>query len=329
MSKPRRVPSSRLTILAISWLLIIAVIGLLAPWLPLPFAPGVPDLLHVAEPPNWQAVPQHWLGTDPMGRDVLTEVVFSAQQVVILSLPAALLSALVGALAGGSAGFWGNRGWRLPLGAWLLGLALLWWLAALPGGTRMAGLLCAMALLAWWAAPRWPWVGRANWPLPLDSLFQAALTLLGAVPRLVLIITLAAGPPLSTAQLLLLLVAVAWPEPARQVRAHMLQVRELPFVEAAWAAGLPASRVWLRHALPHACRPLQTLVPLNLAGLIGLESTLAFLGVGRPPDVSSWGRLLGMLHQEPGAWWLLASAGSGLLLTLLALQRLARVATTA
>ena len=324
LSLPARPILSVLTWLAIGWLVVVVSVGFLAPWLPLPFAPGVPDLLHVAEPPDWAAVPRHWLGTDPLGCDVLTAVIFGARQVAILSLPAAGLAALVGALAGGSAGFWGNRGWRLPLGGWLLGLAAGWWWVALPGGNLVAGLLLGAAGVAWWAAPRVRWVGRANWPLPLDSLFQTALTLLGAVPRLVLVLVLAAGPPLSTGQLLGLLVVVAWPEPARQVRAQMLQVRELPFVEAARAAGLPTGRVWLRHALPHACRPLQTTVPLSLAALIGLESTLAFLGIGRPPDVSSWGRLLGMMRQEPGAWWLLAGAGGGLLLTLLALQRLAR-----
>jgi peptide/nickel transport system permease protein len=277
----------------------------------------------VAEPPN--GATQHWLGTDLFGRDVLTEVLFGARQVVILSLPAAFLAALIGALAGGSAGFWGNRGLRLPLAGWLLGLATGWWLGALPGGGRMAGALLGAAALAWWLGPRLPGGRHFTWALPLDSCLQTATTLLGAVPRLVLVITLAAGPPLSTGQLLLLLVAITWPESARQVRAQMLQVRTLPFVEAAQAAGLPTSRVWLRHALPHACRPLQATVPLSLAGLVGLETTLAFLGVGRPPDISSWGQLLGMLRPAPGAWWLLASAGGALLLTLLALQQLARM----
>jgi peptide/nickel transport system permease protein len=308
--------------LAGSWLVLVGVAGLLAPWLPLPYAPGVPDLLHVAEPPSRAAA--HWLGTDLLGRDVLTEVLFGARQVVLLSLPAALLAALAGALAGGSAGFWGNRGLRLPLAGWLLGLALAWWLGALPGGGGVASGLLGAAGLAWGLGPRLPWVGRHAWPLPLDGLLQAATTLLGAVPRLLLVLLVAAGPPLSASQLLLLLVAVSWPEPALQVRAQMRQVRTLPFVEAAWATGLTASRVWLRHALPHACRPLRATVPLSLAGLIGLETTLAFLGVGRPPDVSSWGQLLAMLRQEPGAWWLLASAGGALLLTLLALQQLAR-----
>jgi peptide/nickel transport system permease protein len=104
----------------------------------------------------------------------------------------------------------------------------------------------------------------------------------------------------------------------------MLRVRELPFVAAARAAGIAPVRVWYRHALPHACRPLLATAPLSLAGLIGLESTLAFLGVGRSPDIPSWGNLLGTLQQEPGAWWILASAGGALILTLVALQQLAR-----
>jgi peptide/nickel transport system permease protein len=318
-----RFPLSITAKLAIGWLVAVGAAGLLAPWLPLPFGPGTPDLLHVAEPPSWAT--RHWLGTDLLGRDVLTEVLFGARQVLVLSLPATLLAALVGALAGGSAGFWGNRGLRIPLAGWLLGLALAWWLGALPGGGRVGGGLLAAAGLAWWQAPLWPKAHRLAWALPLDSSLQAAITLLGAVPRLVLVLTLVAGPPLTASQLLLLLVVIAWPEPARQVRAQMLRVRTLPFVEAAQAAGLAPGRVWLRHALPHACRPLLATVPLSLAGLVGLETTLAFLGVGRPPDVSGWGQLLGMLRPAPGAWWLLASAGGALLLTLLALQRLANL----
>ncbi|RZK93742.1 MAG: ABC transporter permease, partial [Hymenobacter sp.] len=54
----------------------VAMVGLFAPWLPLPFAPAVPDLLHTTEPPAWAAAPQHWLGTDPLGRDVLAELVY-------------------------------------------------------------------------------------------------------------------------------------------------------------------------------------------------------------------------------------------------------------
>ena len=313
-----------LTWLAIGWLVLVGSIGLLASWLPLPFAPAVPDLLRVTEAPAWREVPHHWLGTDPGGRDVLAELVFGAQQLVCLSLPAAVLATVMGALAGGAAGFWGNQGLRLPLAAWLLALGAGWWTWALPGGQVVTLALLGMAVAAWGLGRRWLLAKQLSWPLPLDGLFQLLLTLLGAVPRLLLVLLLAAGPPLSSPQFLLLLTIIAWPESGRQVRANMLQARQLPFVEAAHALGLPAARVWLRHALPYACQSLRYTAPLNLAGLIALESTLAFLGVGRPPDVPSWGRLLGTLRQDPGAWWLLASAGSALLLTLLSLQQLAR-----
>lgn len=310
--------------LGIGWLVLVLSSGLLAPWLPLSFPPAVPDLLHVAEAPAWAASPAHWLGTDPQGRDVLTELLYGARQVVSISLPAAALATLVGALAGGAVGFWGDSGVRLPWAGWLAGTAASWWGLALPGRWAVSVSLAGMAGLAWWVGRRSPTATPGGWPVPLDSIFQSVLTLLGAVPRLVLILVFAAGPALGTPQVVALLVLVAWPEPARQVRAQMLRVRELPFVEAARAAGVSPTRVWYRHALPHACRPLLATAPLSLAGLIGLESTLAFLGVGRPPDVPSWGNLLGTLQQEPGAWWVLASAGGALVLTLMALQQLAR-----
>lgn len=312
------------TWLAVVWLFLLGSLGALAPWLPLPYPPGVPDLLHVAEAPIWAGSRAHWLGTDPQGRDVLTELIYGARQVVSLSLPAAALATVLGALAGGAVGFWGNRGLRISLAASLLFVAAGWWSLLLPGGHVVWLGLLGAAGLAWWARLRYKIVAQATWLVPLDSIFQGVITLLGAVPRLVLVLAFATGPTPATLQLLALLVLVAWPEPARQVRAQMLRVRELSFVEAARAAGLSARRVWYRHALPHACRPLLATAPLSLAGLIGLESTLAFLGVGRAPDVPSWGNLLGTLQQEPGAWWVLAGAGGTLLVTLLALQQLAR-----
>jgi peptide/nickel transport system permease protein len=158
----------------------------------------------------------------------------------------------------------------------------------------------------------------------LDALVLGAATLLGAVPRLILLVALAAGPPLTQPQLVALLALLAWPGTARLVRGQMLQVRVLPFIDAARASGLPPGRIWWHHALPHACRPLLAYTPLNLAGLIGLESALAFIGIGQAPDAVSWGSLLATVRQDPTAWWVASSAGLALLCTLLALQKLAK-----
>ena len=140
-------------------------------------------------------------------------------------------------------------------------------------------------------------------PVPLDSLVLGAATALDTVPRLVLVLALVARGGLSVAGLGLVLGLTSWAGPARLVRARMLAVRAQPFVEAARAAGLPPVRVWWHHALPHALRPLQTALPLSMAGLLALESTLSFLGVGLAPDVASWGQQLAAARQAPQAWW--------------------------
>ena len=305
--------------LAVGWLILLAALAVLAPLLPLPYPPAQPDLAHLAAPPP-AAGTGHRPGTGTFGRDVLAELVFGARTAVGLSLTAAALAAALGALLGGAAGFWRNNGLRLPwpVGAGLLGVA--WWALALPwsaAGLAVAGAGLAGGLLG---------LGRRRprLPVPLDAVVLGATALLGAVPRLVLVVALAGTLALSPAGLLAVLVLTAWAGPARLVRAEMLRVKAQPFVAAARALGLPGGRVWWRQALPHACQPLRTAFPLSLAGLLALESTLSFLGVGLPPEVPSWGRLLGTARLEPAAWWLVAGPGGALLLTILALQYLAR-----
>lgn len=317
--------------LALGWLLLVLGMGLLAPWLPLPYSPTTPDLLQVAMPPAGAGTgPAHYLGTDPLGRDVLAGLVAGAQRLVWLTLPAVALATLLGTLAGAAAGFWGNRQVRLPIIGIGWVLVAIWWGLRLPG-TFFLGLLLgtasALAALAGRAnrSPARYW--RATCALPLDSLVLGAITLLGAVPRLILLVALAAGPPLTTSQLLGLLTLLAWPETARLVRGQMRWVRTQPFIEAAQASGLPAGRIWWRHALPHAGRPLLAFAPLSLAGLVGLESSLAFLGIGQGPDVVSWGSQLATMRQDTSAWWVALFPGLALLLTLLALQKLAAFAT--
>lgn len=314
---PRRVRGSQ--VLALSWLALVAALAALAPLLPLPYPPAQPDLAHLAVPPL-AAGSAHWLGTDPSGRDVLAELVFGARAALGLGVGAAALATALGALLGGAAGFWRNDGLRLPwpVGAAAAGLA--WWGAALPGaGAALAVAGAALAGRLLGVVRRGP-----HLPVPLDAGVLGATALLGAVPRLVLVVALAGTLALSPLGLLGVLVLTAWAGPARLVRAEMLRVKAQPFVAAARALGLPAGRVWWRHALPLACRPLRTAFPLGLAGLLTLESTLSFLGIGLPPEVPSWGRLLSTARLEPTAWWLVAGPGGALLLTVLALQYLAR-----
>lgn len=308
--------------LALVWLVLLVLLATLAPVLPLPYPAALPDLYQMAVPP-FMAGSRHWLGTDPQGRDVLAELVFGTRTVLWLSLPAAAIATVLGALLGGAAGFWGNTGIRLPSSWLLLAFGVCWWLLALPFaviGFSASGLGLVGIAGAWYPTVRQR-IPRV--PLPLDALVLGTTALLGAVPRFVLVMALGAGLSLSPAMLLVILAITTWPEPARLVRAEMLSIRNLPFVTAARALGLPTHRVWWRHALPQAYQPLRASFPLSVAGLIGLESTLSFLGIGLPPEVPSWGHVLATARAEPTAWWLIVGPGGLLFFTILALYHLA------
>ncbi len=83
-----------------------------------------------------------------------------------------------------------------------------------------------------------------------------------------------------------------WMPVARLVRAQFLSLREKEFVEAARGLGVPPFRQVVRHILPNAVGPVIVAASLDVAAAILLESTLSFLGLGFPPDIPTWGRIL-------------------------------------
>jgi peptide/nickel transport system permease protein len=111
-------------------------------------------------------------------------------------------------------------------------------------------------------------------------LFQASLRqLVGAqIGTFVLIIAVIGG--------------FRWMSVARLVRAQFLSLREKEFVEAARALGASTTRQILRHILPNALGPVIVAGTIEVASAIIAESTLSFLGLGFPPDIPSWGRIL-------------------------------------
>jgi peptide/nickel transport system permease protein len=83
-----------------------------------------------------------------------------------------------------------------------------------------------------------------------------------------------------------------WMPVARLVRAQFLSLREKEFVEAARSLGAPPLRQVLRHILPNALGPVIVAGSLDVAAAIIAESSLSFLGLGFPPDIPTWGRIL-------------------------------------
>ncbi|NLN84310.1 MAG: ABC transporter permease, partial [Firmicutes bacterium] len=84
----------------------------------------------------------------------------------------------------------------------------------------------------------------------------------------------------------------SWNGYARQVRAKVMQIKQLDYIEAAQALGCDDKRIIFKHILPNAVVPIIVMATLNIASVIILESSLTFLGFGAQPPQSTWGSIL-------------------------------------
>lgn len=101
------------------------------------------------------------------------------------------------------------------------------------------------------------------------------------------------GPEVSVFLLIVLVIGgFRWMPVARLVRAQFFSLREKEFVEAARALGASKLRLVTRHILPNSLGPVIVAATIDVAAAIIAESTLSFLGLGFPPDIPTWGRLL-------------------------------------
>lgn len=157
----------------------------------------------------------------------------------------------------------------------------------------------------------------AGW---IDILGMRCIEIFEAVPRLMLLLAVAA---IFNADILLLMVLIGltgWMGNARFIRAEFLKLRRQDFVQAAEALGLPLRSIIFRHMLPNGITPVLVSVSFGVAGAILIESTLAFLGIGKA-DQPSWGQLLNQAR-EGGEfqWWIAIFPGLMIFLTVFSYQ---------
>ena len=137
----------------------------------------------------------------------------------------------------------------------------------------------------------------------LDAFLMWVTDLFLSLPQLPLLLLLifffrdplkaAFGPEVGIFLLIVLVIGgLSWMPVARLVRAQFFSLREKEFVEAARALGASTPRQVYRHILPNALGPVIVAATINIATAIISESTLSFLGLGFPPDIPTWGRIL-------------------------------------
>ena len=112
--------------------------------------------------------------------------------------------------------------------------------------------------------------------------------------------------------LCVILGVTGWATLCRLVRAETLKLRELEFVQAATAFGVPPVRIMARHILPNVMHLVLITTVLNFSDLILYEAVLTYVGVGVDPSTSSFGGMINLARSEmsrdPVVWWSFAAA---------------------
>lgn len=315
-----------------------------APFLPLEFTPNELHLEAVLLPPAFldegAFLAGHWLGTDNLGRDVLANLVYGFRTGFLVAIPVILIAFTVGIFLGSMAAYFGNRSVKVSRAAALVApvcfFAVFFYgfyirqfnfaTVGLKANIFLSAVLVALMLVAVglvkimaWFLKKIPALRRPLF-VPIDELVLKATEVLTSVPRLVLVLSLAAISAPGIGNILLLLSLTYWSGPARLVRGEVLRIKVLPFTEAARMSGVPDFRILFRHVLPNAAGPLITAFAFGVGSLLALEATLSFLGIGLPPETPSWGRMLAEARLNPDAWWLIFFPVLSLCLTILAVQ---------
>ncbi len=229
--------------------------GILAPFLA-PQGYNEQDLFAVRQGPSMD----HWLGTDFVGRDVLSRTIFSLRtNLIITAASVATGSLVIGVTMGLVSGYIGGK---LDTLIMRVGEVFL----AFPG-------LLLVILLAATLKPRvLDWVRDFEDATGIDGLVQW-----GVADYLVIFGALA---------------AFSWVGVARLVRGQVISLKATPFIDATLVMGASTSRVMFHHLLPNALPPVIVIVTMGMGAIAGAEVVLSWLGIGIQPPVPSLGSMI-------------------------------------
>jgi peptide/nickel transport system permease protein len=210
--------------------------------------------------------------------------------------------------------------WAFPLGADHLGRDILSRLifgsriSLLVGVTAVAisGLLgVTLGLLAGYYGGRF------------DTLLMRMVDVQLAFPFILLAITVVAVLGAGLRNVIIVLGVAGWTVYARVVRGQVLSLREMEFVVAARAIGVPNHVIIPRHLLPNVMTPVVIMATFAVATNIITEASLSFLGLGVEPRIPTWGSMLSDGRAYIGrAWWLTTFPGLAILVTVLSINLL-------
>lgn len=223
-----------------------------------PFDPDQQRLLARLRPPVGfaHADLNHLLGTDQLGRDILSRCLYGLRLSLTLALFGTILALAVGVALGLISGIFGGF---------------------------------------------------------VDALIMGIVDIMLSLPFILLALLIIAFAGASLTVLVFVLAIAFWAHFVRLVRAQVMGLREMPYIEAARAAGASRWRITTVHMLPNIVSPVVVMATLSFSSLILLESSLSFLGLGVQPPTATLGSMVGQGRDYlTSAPWI-AAAPAGLI----------------
>lgn len=158
----------------------------------------------------------------------------------------------------------------------------------------------------------------------VDGVMMRAVDVIIAFPTFYLMLMLVGVFEANVTLIVLILGLTSWPGTARFIRGEILSLKEREFTASARAIGLPSHTIILRHLIPSAMSPVLVSAALSVAGMIGAEAGLSFLGLGIHPPTPSWGNMMSAGQDALlVAWWVAFFPGALLATTLVSFSFLA------
>lgn len=201
----------------------------------------------------------HWLGTDALGRDIFSRLLYGARSAALVALTTTAISLAIGIAIGMTAAFLEGR-----VDAWLM------WVTDIT--MSIPAILLAMLINT---ALKYRFVGwfdgmylQTRNPLFLNTWWLDFVLVFGAIAL------------------------ISWPSYARLIRGQAIMNRQAMYVEAARSIGASERWIMLRHLVPNSLGPVIVAVTQGMGAAILLESSLSFLGIGIQPPNASWGSML-------------------------------------
>lgn len=202
-----------------------------------PHDPLTQDLRNISKPPAWSegGSDTHLLGTDNLGRDLLSRVIYGSRISIGVSLSGTILSCIVGTLLGTIAGYFGK------------------WVDTLLG--RIMDI-------------------QMSFPFMLLAIFIVAILGNGLF------------------NIVIVAILTSWVRFARIARAEVLSIRSMDYIDAVRALGGKNFRIVTRHLIPNIASSVIVVATLEMSKIVLMEASLSFLGLGVPPQIPTWGRML-------------------------------------